>query len=107
MDPRQALTERDMLPSVGAAFFLEEEAVLFRFVIDQGNIIGPRRATRGDQERHAGAWAAFVAASGVSSLDRDAKDGPGGSLPVESPPELVVEAATSKPATRLSRRKKA
>ena len=96
MDPRRAQTERNMLPRVGATFYLDDERqVMFQFVVDTSNILGPRPATRADQEKHPGAWAAFAAAEGVSSLDRDAKDGPGGSLPVESPSQAaLVEAVT-------------
>lgn len=94
MDPRRAQTERNAHPAVGASFVREGGQVLFQFVIDPGNVVGPRPATRRDQEQHAGAWAAFIAAEGVSPLDRDAQDGSGGSLPVESPiPEVPVETA--------------
>jgi hypothetical protein len=94
MDPRRAQTERNALPQVGATFSREDGTVMFTFVIDPGNVLGPRPATRADQQAHAGAWAAFTAAEGVSSLDRDARGGHGGSLPVESPPKAPVEAVT-------------
>jgi hypothetical protein len=98
MDPRRAQTERNMLPVVGPSFFREGETVMFQFVVDSSNVLGPRPAKRTDQENHPGAWAQFAAADGVSSLDRDAKDGPGGSLPVESPSAAPpVEAVTSEP----------
>lgn len=83
--------ERDSLPSIGGAFWREDDVVQFRFVIDPGNVIGPRPATRADQENHAGAWAAFCAAEEVHPLDRDAKDGPGGSLTEGAPPATAVE----------------
>lgn len=85
MRPEQAriLAERDIKPAVGPKFFRDGDQVMFQFTIDTANVIGPRPATRGDQEKHAGAWAAFIAAEGVSSLDRDASGEDGGSLPVE------------------------
>lgn len=105
MDPRTAKTERNMIPGVGPAFFRGDDGtVCFRFVIDTGNVIGPRPATRADQEKHAAAWSAFAAAEGVSSLDRDASGGDGGSLPaepespaapVEAKPERIVEVVHS------------
>lgn len=86
MSGMQAQTERDMLPKVGATFFRDDEGdLLFQFVVDSSNIIGPRPATRADQDKHPAAWNSFVAAEGVSALDRDAKGGVGGSLPQESP----------------------
>jgi hypothetical protein len=107
MDPRRAKTERNMLPTVGAKFYREGKDVLFCFVIDPANVVGPRPATRADQEKHAGAWAAFRAADGVSSLDRDAKDGAGGSLPAESPSKPAVETVTpeAKPKRKYTRKK--
>lgn len=87
------MTERNMLPKVGASFFRDPDgAVLFQFVLDTSNVIGPRPARRSDQDQHPGPWAAFVAAEGLSSLDRDASGEAGGSLPVESvvPVEAVA-----------------
>lgn len=105
MDPRRADTERNMLPQVGARFFRDGEQVLFQFVIDSGNMLGPRPATRLDQQKHPGAWAAFAAAEGVSALDRDASGSEGGSLSAESP-SIPVE--TPKEASKpRGRRKKA
>lgn len=92
MDPRRAKTERNMLPTVGASFYRDGDDVLFVFVIDPGNIMGPRPATRADQQKHAGAWAAFCAADDVSALDRDASGEDGGSLPSESPVVVAVQA---------------
>lgn len=95
MDPRRAKTERNMLPTVGAKFYREAGEVLFAFVIDPANVMGPRPATRVDQQKHAGAWAAFCAADGVSALDRDASGTEGGSLPVESPEPVAVQEPVS------------
>lgn len=86
MSGMQAQTERNMLPKIGATFFRDDEGdVLFQFVVDSSNIIGPRPATRADQDKHPAAWGSFVAAEGVSALDRDASGESGGSLPSESP----------------------
>jgi hypothetical protein len=95
MRPEQAriLSERDIKPVVGPKFFREGEQVLFQFTIDTANIIGPRPATRKDQEAHAGAWAEFIQAEGVSALDRDASGQDGGSLPVE--PNIADAVAAS------------
>jgi hypothetical protein len=113
MDPRSATTERNMIPAVGPQFFRGEDAsVQFQYVIDSGNVIGPRPATRADQEKHAGAWSAFAAAAGVSGLDRDASGGDGGSLPAEperpaAPVQASApEAAAKKPRGPYKRRKK-
>lgn len=101
MDPRRADTERNILPAVGPKFMRDGDDVLFTFVIDTGNVVGPRPATRADQQKHPGAWSAFCAANGVSALDRDASGAEGGSLPVESAP---VQAP--KPKKAPTRRKK-
>jgi hypothetical protein len=96
MDPRRAATERNMIPTVGPVFYRDGGEVMFRFIIDSGNVVGPRPATRRDQEQHAAAWSAFAAAEGVSSLDRDATGGDGGSLPSEPEgPAVPVETPTS------------
>lgn len=94
MDPRRARTERNMLPQVGPQFFREGEAVLFQFVIDPGNVLGPRPARREDQANHPGAWAEFCASDGVSALDRDASGEDGGSLPSSESPEVVAVETT-------------
>lgn len=106
MDPRRSRTERNMLPDVGPAFFREGGEVQFRFVIDSGNVVGPRPATRADQQKHPEAWSAFAAASGVSSLDRDASGGDGGSLVAEVPPVAIEAQDAPKPKRAYTRRKK-
>lgn len=113
MDPRRASTERNMLPDVGPVFFRENGEVMFRFVIDSGNVVGPRPATRRDQDQHPAAWSAFAAAEGVSGLDRDARGGSGGSLPAEpESPSVAVEVSTvaaepePPPKRKYTRRKK-
>jgi hypothetical protein len=98
MDPRTVNRDRNMLPQVGPKFFRDGDAVMFEFVIDSGNVIGPREATRGDQAKHPTAWSAFVEAGGLDPLDRDGQGGIGGSLPVESQEVVPVEAAPEPPA---------
>ena len=90
-------SERNALPSVGAAFWREAGAVLFTFVIDPGNVIGPRAATQGDQEKHPGAWAAFLRSEERSPLDRDAKDGAGGSLKADLAEAAAIETEINTP----------
>lgn len=90
----RVLTERNIMPARGPKFLRGDDgSVHFMFVIDSTNIIGPRPATRKDQENHAGAWAAFCAAEGVSALDRDGSGEDGGSLPAESVPVPVADLA--------------
>jgi len=57
-----AKLQRDVMPSRGARFEYDYDAraVLFTFVIDSGNIIGPRPATKADAEKHPEAFEAFA-----------------------------------------------
>lgn len=105
MTTMRAQAERNVLPQVGARFFREGDEIMFEFVIDPSNIIGPRPATRIDQGRHAEAWEAFRLAEGVSALDRDADGEDGGSLAVESQPAVQEPTAPATP--RRGRRKAA
>lgn len=88
--PEISAVERNVLPARGPRFFIEGGEVLFQFVVDTSNVIGPRPASRKDQAEHAGAWAQFCAAEGVSPLDRDGSGDEGGSLPTESPQAAPV-----------------
>lgn len=55
------LTERNMLPQRGASFFRDPDGqVLFQFVVDTSNVIGPRKATKADTEKHTEAWSRFA-----------------------------------------------
>lgn len=85
MRPEEAriLAERNIKPAVGPRFFREGDEVMFEFIIDTANIIGPRPATRGDQTEHSGAWAAFAREEDLQALDRDADGEAGGSLAAE------------------------
>jgi hypothetical protein len=75
MDVRRARSERNMLPLVGPSFFRDGEAVLFQFVIDPGNVIGPRPATDADKIKHAAAWAVFGESdSGAAMGDGSAEE---------------------------------
>lgn len=73
--------ERTAIPVPGPKFERIDGEVMFKFVIDGGSVIGPRPATKKDQETHVGAWQDFCALEGVSALDRDADGQDGGSLP--------------------------
>ena len=107
MRPEEArvLSERNIMPARGPRFFREGGEVLFQFVIDTTNILGPRPATRRDQQEHAGAWKAFCDAEGVSALDRDASGSDGGSLPEESPAVDPVQEPTPDLKPRRGKRK--
>lgn len=107
-DPRRAETERDLAPKVGPTFFKDGDITMFRFVIDTGNVVGPRPATRADQEKHAEAWSAFAAREDVSPLDRDGSGEEGGSLPGGETSPVVAEDGhlTTAPKRKYTRRKK-
>jgi hypothetical protein len=56
-----ARAERDVLPARGASFLLGDGGqVLFQFVIDTANVIGPRPATDADKATHSGEWTRFL-----------------------------------------------
>lgn len=75
-------TERAINAPPGAYFSRGEDGrPVFCFIMDPSSMIGPRPATAADQEAHPEAWRYFCEDEGVSPLDRDAKDGAGGSLP--------------------------
>lgn len=60
-EERNLRIERNALPSRGARFFKDGRKTLFEFVIDPTNVIGPREATKADQDAHPEAWAALKA----------------------------------------------
>lgn len=72
--------ERDARPSVGPQFLEVDGVTMFQFVIDAGNIIGPRKATKADKAEHEGAWKAFNQ-DRLPQLDHDHDGVPGGSAP--------------------------
>lgn len=90
-DSVRAKAERNVLPKIGASFFLDPDGeVLFQYVADASSVIGPRPATEADKASHAGAWAAFLAnpeAAGLfngadpAAFDHDGDGRPGGSVP--------------------------
>lgn len=51
----------DAPPAREARFYREGDEVMFHFIIDEGNVIGPRPATKRDKWNHAAAWRAFSA----------------------------------------------
>lgn len=61
MQSLNLIPERNAMPEKGASFSREAGEVLFQFVIDAGNIVGPRPATKLDSERYPLEWAQFVA----------------------------------------------
>lgn len=61
MDPRRAQVERNAHFTRGPRFFCDGDVVQFEFVIDAGNVIGPRPATNADKTKHAEAWGEFEA----------------------------------------------
>ncbi len=72
--------ERSARPTVGPSFFEEDGVAMFQFVLDGGNIVGPRKATRLDKEQYVGEWESFNKGR-LPQLDRDGDGFPGGSLP--------------------------
>ena len=84
--------ERTALPVPGPKFERIDGEVMFKFVIDGGSVIGPRPATKKDQETHVGAWQDFCTLDGVSALDRDADGQDGGSLPAGDIPGFTPKA---------------
>lgn len=76
--------ERNAYPVPGPKFERVDGEVLFSFVIDSSNVIGPRPASQADKEKHAGAWVEFSAREALSPLDRDGDGEVGGSLPATS-----------------------
>lgn len=78
--------ERDLGFSFGPKFFRQADEVMFSFGVDPNNVLGPRKATRRDQEEHAEAWSKFVASQPLSQLDHDGDGRPGGSLPYAGAP---------------------
>lgn len=74
MDPRRALVERNAHFTRGPRFFRESGVVMFEFVIDAGNVLGPRPATEADYEKHGEAAAAFKRADALTELARSDAD---------------------------------
>lgn len=84
--------ERDIMAASGPSFFRGDDGrAYFTFVIDSGNIIGPRPATDADKAKHAAAWGGYEAATQVApsetfngadatAFDHDGDGKPGGSL---------------------------
>lgn len=65
--------ERDVLPKIGPHFLLGSDgAVLFKFVVDVNNILGPRVASDADKATHPEAWARFERENPPESVKYDA-----------------------------------
>jgi hypothetical protein len=89
----QANIERDARPSIGPQFLEVDGVTMFRYVIDSGNIIGPRKATKADKAEHEGAWRQFNEGR-LPQLDHD-KDGVAGGVAPE--PEAPRRGRPPKP----------
>lgn len=122
MDP----LERDITVARGPRFFRDGDALMFEFVIDPTNRIGPRPATARDRADHAEAYRLFSSAdmaaaaeaapespavlpqveetagrfngADESRFDHDGDGAPGGSLP--------KAAAPKRPAKRTAKAKR-
>lgn len=64
----EARSERNAMPVKGARFWREDGEVVFEFVIDAGNVIGPRPASKSDSEKHPEAWLAFTRGEEAASV---------------------------------------
>ncbi len=73
--------ERNAAWSPGASFFRDGDVTMFKFVLDSSSMVGPRKATKADQEQYPDAWQRFT-----SPIDRDGDGEQGGSLPDPKPP---------------------
>lgn len=92
MDPRRAAVERNAHFTRGPRFFREGDRLMFEFVIDATNTLGPRPANDGDKRTHSEAWREFER------------------LDVPPPPEpdiAVVEYGPGQPAPKRAYRRKA
>lgn len=77
--------ERNAMPIRGARFWREGDELKFEFVIDPGNIIGPRPALKADSEKYPEAWQAFAAGEAAEAEMPDARE------PAEpAAPETIV-----------------
>lgn len=63
--------ERSILAVPGAEFFDRDGEEMFQFIIDGGNIIGPRLATKTDKAQYPGEYAAFVQGKNVDLSQSD------------------------------------
>lgn len=64
----EARSERNAMPVKGATFWREDGEVMFQFVIDAGNIIGPCPASKSHSEMHPEAWSAFTRGEAVAPV---------------------------------------
>lgn len=66
-------------------------AVMFKFVIDGGSVIGPRLASEKDQAEHIGPWREFLAREGLPAQDRNGDGTSGGRLPSDEKVAVIAE----------------
>lgn len=77
MSDARFLAERNLLPTIGPRFFRGESGeVMFEFVIDTANIVGPRPAKDSDREAHALAWREFAKRDVGDGRDESAEESP-------------------------------
>lgn len=69
MDPRRCQVERNAHFTRGPRFFRHGDGVLFEFIIDASNVVGPRPARIGDVRTHGDEFKAFVREHGPCSQD--------------------------------------
>lgn len=74
------MTNRDVLAVTGPSFWHDGDKLMFQFVIDPTNIIGPRPATEADAKAHPQAWAEFERSIAIAPPDPDEQ-------PAEQPAE--------------------
>lgn len=103
MDPRRAQVERNAHFTRGPRFFREGEAVLFEFVIDATNVLGPRPANDGDRRIHAEAWREFSRGEALAVLAAPNDDAVFVSEPVY---QAVLDHIQGPPAKRAYNRRK-
>lgn len=120
MDPRHCQVERNAHFTRGPRFFRDGGGLMFEFIIDASNVVGPRPATEGDKRNHPEAWDAFAAeyplvpSSDEAPLDRKSVEIAGATAEYRryaAHEELVLEPAIERehhegqPAKRAYRRK--
>jgi hypothetical protein len=51
--------ERSAAWAPGASFFRDGDVIMFKFVLDSSSMVGPRKATKADQDQNPGEWQLF------------------------------------------------
>jgi hypothetical protein len=92
--------ERDAIPARGPRFFREDEEVMFEFVIDGTNRIGPRLAMKDDSLKHPEAWAEFAA--GEAAPEPEAPEQPARTAVTRTDADFAAFAGLLEPAPETS-----